>query len=220
MSPTDNDSPVSDDYFLEIESHFAERRGTPFVFSAKDWALMKAWQEDGVPLPVVIEAIDRCFESRAAAGRRRGISSLSYCRHAVRDLWEERKDLGVGAAGTAPETDVAARIAELADRLEGSASANEPPLAEPIAAAAALVRSIAIESLPKIEERLLEIEEAMMNDLRAALTPIEAESMKMEIERDLAGHRMDDGVAERTRAANLRRIIRSRLSIPRLSLLG
>ena len=45
-------------YFQEIEAHFALRRGTPFILNAKDWALMKKWHDDGVPLPIVIEAID------------------------------------------------------------------------------------------------------------------------------------------------------------------
>src|SRR5712671_3603320 len=49
-------------YFQEIEAHFALRRGTPFILNAKDWALMKKWYEDGLPLPVVIEAIDAVFE--------------------------------------------------------------------------------------------------------------------------------------------------------------
>jgi hypothetical protein len=68
----------SDDYFLEIESRFAELRETPFVFSAKDWALMKSWHDDGIPLAIVLEAIDSCFEKRRETGRKRVISSLSY----------------------------------------------------------------------------------------------------------------------------------------------
>src|SRR5436853_5501972 len=93
--------PAADDYFLEIESHFAMRRGTPFILSAKDWALMKTWAEGGIPLPVVIEAIDTVFEK--AAERKKIVNSLSYCRHAVKELWSERKELQVGASGTVPE---------------------------------------------------------------------------------------------------------------------
>ena len=29
-------------YFEDIEAHFAARRGTPFILSAKDWVLMKS----------------------------------------------------------------------------------------------------------------------------------------------------------------------------------
>jgi hypothetical protein len=53
---------VLPEYFTEIESHFAFRRGTPFVLNAKDWSLMKGWAEEGIPLAVVIEAIDAVFD--------------------------------------------------------------------------------------------------------------------------------------------------------------
>ena len=81
------------DYYNEIEAQFALRRGTPFIVSAKDWALMKSWREGGVPLPVVIEAIDTVFEKNETSGRKKVISSLSYCRHAVKELWDERREL-------------------------------------------------------------------------------------------------------------------------------
>ncbi len=77
----ENSSP--DDYFAEIESHFAYRRGTPFLFSGKDWALLKSWHEENIPLAVVLEAIDACFDSREKSERKGVVSSLSYCRHAV-----------------------------------------------------------------------------------------------------------------------------------------
>src|SRR4029077_4734286 len=77
----------ADPYYLEIEGHFAARRGTPFILSSKDWTLMKKWHDDGGPLPVVIEAIDSVFEKNETSGRRKVISSLTYCRHAVKELW-------------------------------------------------------------------------------------------------------------------------------------
>src|SRR5213595_2548636 len=110
--------PVPDDYFNEIESHFAARRGTPFILSAKDWALMKKWHGDGVPLPVILEAIDSVFEKNDSSGRHKVISSLSYCRHAVKELWEDRKNLYVGEGETTPETAVAESLASLASQLE------------------------------------------------------------------------------------------------------
>src|ERR671935_1782558 len=83
----------SEDYYLEIEAHFAHRRQTPFILSAKDWALMRKWHDEGIPLPVVIEAIDSVFEKNETSGRRKVISSLSYCRHAVKEMWNERREL-------------------------------------------------------------------------------------------------------------------------------
>src|SRR5437870_13370302 len=105
-------------YFEEIEGHFAARRGTPFILSAKDWALMKSWHDEGVPLPVVIEAIDTVFEKNATSGRQKKINSLSYCRHAVKEMWKERKEMLVGAAGVTHEAETAQLLDALAAQLE------------------------------------------------------------------------------------------------------
>jgi hypothetical protein len=45
---------------------------------------MKKWHEDGIPLPVVIEALDSVFEKQEAKGKK--VNSLSYCKHAVKEL--------------------------------------------------------------------------------------------------------------------------------------
>src|SRR6266850_765555 len=108
---------ASDDYYLEIEAHFAFRRATPFILSGKDWALMQRWREEGVPLPVVIEAIDSVFEKNETSGRRKVISSLSYCRHAVKEIWDERRELYAGAHDVLPEADPLALLESLASQL-------------------------------------------------------------------------------------------------------
>ena len=214
-----NSSP--DDYFLEIESHFAARRGTPFLFSAKDWALLKEWQTSGIPLPIVLEAIDSCFEKRESAGRKRVISSLSYCRHAVKELWDERRDLQVGAGGGVPERDTAARIAELASLLRQSAASAPATGSGALERAAAAIEALpAGESVPALEERLAALEEQLLNELRTGLAPDDARALAAEVEATLAGHRLDEAVASRTRDANFRRLLRASFRLPRLSLFG
>src|SRR5437762_12916287 len=104
------------------------RRGTPFILSAKDWVLMKKWHDEGVPLPVVIEAIDTVFEKNEASGRKKVISSLSYCRHAVKEIWEERRELAVGDGSITPEEAPDAALELLADEL--NAIDVERPIAE------------------------------------------------------------------------------------------
>src|SRR5881275_1087144 len=105
-------------YFAEIESHFASKRGTPFVVNPKDWALMKEWHEAGVPLPVVIEAIDSVFEK--AAERKKVVNSIHYCKHAVKELWDERRELTVGEGSSTPEESPAAMLETLAGELAAS----------------------------------------------------------------------------------------------------
>lgn len=197
---------MSDAYFLEIESHFATRRGTPFVLSAKDWALMKRWRDDGVPLPVVIEAIDSVFEKNETSGRRKVINGLSYCRHAVKELWEDRKVLYVGETETTPELSLDALATQLAGTSLGA------PFADRVRALATLG------SIPKIEEHLLDLERELV-DAAIAAEPSEVASIRDEIAAALGDtSRIDAKTLARTVEANLRRLVRERFGLPRLTL--
>jgi hypothetical protein len=195
---------VPDDYFLEIESHFAMRRGTPFILSAKDWVLMKKWADDAIPLPVVIEAIDTIFEK--AAERKKVVNSLSYCRHAVKELWEERKELLIGASETVPEAGSGETLARLA--------AAVAPLSESMADE---IRGLEKEqSARAIEDRLIEIERRLIEQLASA----DLQSMRAEVAEALAGMKLDDKTRTRTEEAMLLRIVREKFALPRLSLFG
>jgi len=197
---------VATDYFNEIEGHFAARRGTPFILSAKDWALMKKWHDEGVPLPVVIEAIDTVFEKNETSGRRKVISSLSYCKHAVKEIWEDRKNLYVGAGETTPEHAVAEALEALASRLE--ATELGAPFAPRVRAMSG--------SVPKIEEQLLELERELLD---AAMAAADVTALRQEIVASLGDtSRIDEKTVARTVEANLRRMVRERVGLPRLSL--
>ena len=185
---------VSADYFTEIESHFAHRRGTPFIVNAKDWALMKKWSEDGVPLPVVIEAIDSVFDKQEVKGRR--VNSLSYCRHAVKELWDERRALSVGSESDVPEEDPAARLEELAAAL-------------PVAYGDR-VRALR-GSVPHIEEQLMTLEAELIEELLPAAPELRAEAEAL-----VAGS--DEKTRARSLEAHVRRLARERFGIPRLTL--
>jgi hypothetical protein len=189
------------DYFAEIESHFSSKRGTPFVLNAKDWALMKEWHEAGVPLPIVIEAIDSVFEK--AAERKKVVNSIHYCKHAVKELWDERRELTVGEGSSTPEAAPFETLEALASSLESVAVASS---------FAPRVRELASEkSVPRIEEKLIELERELIDSLLASLPAAERPVIAL-----------PPGVDEKTRArteeANLRRAIRERFDLPRLTL--
>jgi len=197
-------------YFQEIEAHFALRRGTPFILNAKDWALMKKWYEDGVPLPVVIEAIDTVFEKNETSGRKKVISSLSYCRHSIKELWNDRQNLYVGAGEVTPEAGPEALLEALAAQLESS------DVAAPFAAR---VRALAAEkSVPKIEERLIDLERELVDAFIAA-DPAAIDAIRADIAIALGDtSRLDAKTRSRTEEANLRRLIREKFGLPRLTL--
>jgi hypothetical protein len=184
---------VSADYFQEIEAHFANRRGTPFILNAKDWALMQKWAADGVPLPVVIEAIDSVFDKQESKGKK--VNSLSYCRHAVKEMWDERRALAVGAEGAAPEEDPSSRLEALALALEGTAAASFAPR----------VRELApLRSLPRIEEALMELETELVGAL--ATSELREEASRMAAE-------------QRAIDAHLRRLVREHYGLPRFTVM-
>jgi hypothetical protein len=219
-SSAKTDSASEDDYYLQIESHFSSRRGTPFIFSAKDWALLQQWKESGIPLPLVIEAIDQCFEKKEKGGRRRTISSLRYCRHAVTEIWEERKELLVGSAGDIPEIDPYSRLSEIADAILARAAETDVAISSELSAASQRMRAIpAGRSIPQIEDELLRIEQELIDRLLAILPARVQSELEQEVEQELAGYSAKSpSVQEKTRAANLLRLLRRRLSLPRLSL--
>lgn len=188
---------MSADYFLEIEAHFAYRRGTPYILNAKDWALMQKWAADGIPLPVVIEALDSVFDKQAAKGK--SVSSLSYCKHAVKEMWEERRALAVGAEDVAPEEDPSSRLDVLAAALSST----------PAAAFAPRVRSLAsLRSLPKIEEALMALEEEL---IAALATP--------ELREEASALVPPQKNRERAVEAHVRRLVREQHGLPRLTVM-
>lgn len=194
-------------YFQDIEAHFAARRGTPFILSAKDWDLMKTWHSEGVPLPVVIEAIDSVFEKNETSGRQKKINSLSYCRHAVKELWKERKEMLVGASESTPEAAPGPLLDALAAQLETL------PAAAPFAPR---VRALAGEkSVPRIEEKLMELERELLD---AVIEKEDVDTIRAEIAASLAGSKLDEKTRARTEEANLRRLVRERFGLPRLTL--
>ena len=185
---------MSADYFTEIEAHFSRRRGTPFVVNAKDWALMKKWHEDEIPLPVVIEAIDSVFDKQEAKGKK--VNSLSYCKHAVKELWDERRELAIGGEGAVPEEDPSVRLEELAAALPD--------------AYATRVRALK-GSVPQIEEQLMIIEAELLEELLP-----QAPELRAEAEALVAG--ADEKTRARSLEAHVRRLARERFGVPRLSL--
>ena len=195
---------MSPDYYTEIEAHFAHRRGTPFILNAKDWVLMKSWSDGGIPLSVVIEAIDSVFDRNEEKGNRKVINSLSYCRHAVKEIWKDRQELLVGEGSEVPEASVEQRLDALAIGVERAAPDFAPRIRE-------LLKE---KSVPRIEERLMELEEELMTSL--VETSLEASALREEARMLTAGS--DEKTRERAEAAHLRRLVRERFELPRLTL--
>lgn len=79
-------------YFTEIEDTFVRRRGKHLFLSPLDWAMIDGWKERGVPLHIVLRAIESVFDVHdrlPPAQQKRTIKSLFYCREEVEAQYTE-----------------------------------------------------------------------------------------------------------------------------------
>ncbi len=211
-------------YFEAAEAAFIRRRGTPFLLSPSDFALLKEWRSLGVPLEAIEAGIDDAFtrrEQRNAVGR---VNSLSYCRDAVLEAWERRAETsrGRGSTDSVPEPDVKERLGILTRSLE-QCRARRPDTSGPLASALSSIERLAGagKAPEQVETALARLDRKLAKELYEALPASEREELDREVSRQLSGAsaRMDPGTLEKTTRALRRRTVRERLELPRLSLL-
>jgi hypothetical protein len=98
-------------YFTEIEDAFVRRRGKHLFLSPIDWALMETWKQQGIPLHIVLRAVEKSFDSYEAKPRKRSVKTLLYCQEEIEAQFAEWVESHVGAATDAdtsesgPESD-------------------------------------------------------------------------------------------------------------------
>ena len=211
-------------YYAVAEAAFIRRRGTPFLLSPKDFALLKQWRELGVPTEAIEEGIDAAFSRREERGATGKVNSLTYCRDAVLDAWERRAAAAVGRGSgrgegvfdPAPILEKALRGLEaLGERRPDLLSAIEP-------ATRALARLAKREKDAEgIERSLSRLDRRLASALSAALAPEERSELDRRVDALLVPvqSRMDAETAAKTRKALARRTLREMLELPRLSLL-
>src|SRR5260221_10667748 len=68
---------------FEIEDNFMRRRCKHLMLSPMDWALIEGWKERGVPLHVVVRAIEHAFDSHDAKKQKRTVKTLLYCQEEI-----------------------------------------------------------------------------------------------------------------------------------------
>jgi len=85
------------DYFTEIEDEFVRRRGSHLLVSTLDWSLMETWRQRGIPLHIVLRAINQTFDHYDRHNRRgRKVNSLFFCRQVVEDNYFDYLESRIG----------------------------------------------------------------------------------------------------------------------------
>lgn len=222
MSETEEDRA----YYAAGEAAFIARRGTPFLLSPRDFALLKEWRALGVPIEAVEVGIDDAFTRREERGATARINSLSYCRDAVLSAWERRSEtaIGRGRGRTEIETpEAAGKLGRLAEALDSVARLH-PELTDRLdSAQRSLDRLAGSKKTPgEIEVSLARLDRRLTNELYDVLAPERRRRLESRVEELLskARVRMDRDTEEKTRRALTRRTLREELALPRLTLLG
>jgi hypothetical protein len=222
MSETEEDRA----YYGAAEAAFIARRGTPFLLSPKDFALLKEWRALGIPIEAVEVGLDDAFTRREERGATGRVNSLSYCRDAILSAWERRAETSVGRGIGRAEgdtLDVAGALMALSESLDSVARVH-PALTRPIESALrSLDRLARSAKLPgEIEASLARLDRRISNEIADALPEDRRLRLDADVERLLAKARvkMDRETEEKTRRALTRRTLREELGLPRLTLLG
>jgi hypothetical protein len=230
MSPGEAPETEAQAYFQAIEERFARLRGAPLVLSPADWQMAAGWRRQGIPLPVVLRALEQVFATAAARGRRKPVLSLSYCRHEVEAEFARWRDAAAGAQGAdpAPSRPPADRRLEAKAERLARCSADWP---EPLQKLAAEARGLLTDAAEEIrsgaepaalEERLARDERKLLERLRTALAPAERAELEAACETRLEPYRsrMIADEYHRTLRHAVDDALRRHLGLPRLSLLS
>lgn len=229
-------------YFSDIEETFIRRRGKNLLLSPLDWALIETWQERGIPLRIVLRAIEMVFDSHDQnPNKRRAIKSLTYCKEEIEAQYAEWLASQVGKNGKAEVRSSAE------SGLQNSETASENKLFSGELISAHLERASGElkiakgktqgdlrEILERVLKRLSELKsnypeakklEEILEKMDDAIDEILLKSfadqkLKTEVMSQIASYKnkMGPGVYQRTFDLMLIKKLRERMQIPRISL--
>ncbi|GAC1446731.1 MAG: hypothetical protein NVSMB56_08210 [Pyrinomonadaceae bacterium] len=235
-------------YFTEIEDTFIQRRGKHLFLSPLDWALIESWKERGVPLHIVLRAIEKVFDNQAAQARRRSIKTLLYCQEEVEAQFAEWLEMQIGASngvGAESEGEMSGEEisqpfsrAAISQYLESSLAAIEQILNERkkiraddfcdiLARVASRLKELtndfasgAQTQTESLEQSLTSLEKLLNDALPMSIPPHELNAAREATAQQLKPYRnrMESAVYEQTFDNLLLKSLREKHSLPRLSL--
>ena len=225
-------------YFTEIEDAFVRRRGRHLFLSPMDWALMETWQQQGIPLHIVLRGVEKSFDSYEARPRKRTVKTLLYCQEEVEAQYAEWVEAHVGSsASPEPESDKTPfSFAAITEHLQRGRSAlselaqsrkQEDDLSEALTRAIALLGDIekdfassATLDTRKLEDSLTGLERMLNDAMLAVAASGTLDEFKKGVKDQLKPYRsqMDATAYNQTFDNLLMKRLREQFAIPRLSL--
>ena len=215
-------------YFTEIEETFVRRRGKHLLLSPIDWAMIEGWQDRGIPLHIVIRAIENVFDGYDKNPGPRSIKGLLYCREEVEAQFLEWTAMQAGQtkAGSndgsvefSPE-----RIVEHIDSvIEQLGRSQNPDLSEDIERSIARLKQLAIDysnDLETADRSLSDVENLLETSLLTKIDPARLKAVEKDVTLQLKPYKsqMDAEAYKQTSRVMMLKRLRDEEGIPRLSL--
>jgi len=222
----EEDRAFDEGYYEEVESYFVARRGSPLFITPSEWDLVRRWEQQGIPLAVVKEGIDRVFERPKTLLKPR---RLGYCRQTVEAAFRRFRESSLGgrAGGTAQDdSSASAHLTEVSSRLQDLAAARSETKSELsllLERTAAAVRSLserAEEAPGEVERELTALDGKLVVESEAVLGDAVREELRREAESSLESYRgrMPEKIYRAALESGYRRRLRRKLGLPTLSL--
>lgn len=216
-------------YFTEIEDTFVRRRGRNLLLSPLDWAMIEGWQERGIPLHVVIRAIESVFDAYdKKPAQPRAIKSLFYCREEVEAQFLEwttsqtgkSEEASDGADAHLTKDDIVRFVEDAIEKLQAARDSNlSEDFGRAIARLTVLNENLS-DDIGLVERTLYDIEKFLD---RALLTNADTEHLKI-VKKEITGQLkvykagMDADAYQNTFDLMLMKRLREDGGVPRLSL--
>ncbi|MEO8574024.1 MAG: hypothetical protein ABI481_08635 [Pyrinomonadaceae bacterium] len=215
-------------YFTEIEDTFVRRRAKHLLLSPIDWAMIEGWRDRGIPLHVVIRAIENVFDGFDKNPGPRSIKGLLYCKEEVEAQFLEWSAMQAGKAANgsnegssefSPER-IVAHIDAVITELERSTNAD---LKEDIERAISRLRQLVVDHSNNIEaadQSLSDVENFLEHALLTNLDKTRLAGVEKDIAVQLRPYKSQmqpDAYKQTSRVMILKRL-RDEEGIPRLSL--
>jgi hypothetical protein len=232
---------VSDsDFCHEIEAYLCRKNDGHLIrVVGPSFDLVSSWAEQGVPLKVALQGIDRYFERYYRKGPRRRPVKIDFCEADVLDVFDEwRRATGVltvvARSGDSPESQIPnpesrrpslpAHLSRVvlkltAARAGGSLGATFDALIDRAAAeldtARAKAGGLRGEARQALVDRLAVLDRALLQEARAALDETARTALTRDAEDELAGFKtgMTAEAFARARDAAIDRLVRARLNL-------
>ena len=202
---------------------------------------METWKQQGIPLHIVLRAVERSFDSYEAKPRKRTVKTLLYCQEEVEAQFAEWVESHVGTAADGAESEIESdktpfSFAAITEHLERSRKAlselaksrtPKDDLSETLARAIALLGDIERDfassttlDTRKLEDSLTGLERMLNDSMFSVVSATALDDLKNGIKEQLKPYRsqMEPAVYKQTFENLLLKRLREQFGMPRLSL--